>query len=67
MYEQKINCPQCQSEILFDIYTLLKGGKFICQNCHAEISLAKESRDKVKDTMDKFEDVKQQAFRQAVK
>jgi len=64
MQEQKISCPQCQGTIVFDIYALLQGVQFACPQCGAAISLASESKDKVNDTMEKLNELKQKALKQ---
>lgn len=58
--EQRISCPNCQTEIIFDTYALLQGVKFMCTNCQAKIGLSSESKDLVEDTMVKFDEMKKQ-------
>ena len=61
--KQKINCPNCNAEIIFDTYALLQGVKFQCMNCHAKISLSGESEETVKDAMHKFEEMKKNVMK----
>lgn len=53
-----IPCPVCNSKIPFDVHQLLLGQQFACPTCNAVIGLAQESRQAVKSTMQKLEDVK---------
>jgi hypothetical protein len=55
-----IPCPLCQTKIPVDTMALLTGTKFTCPNpsCDASVGLAAESKNVVKDTMEKFEEVK---------
>lgn len=50
-----IACPSCGAQIVYDVYGLLGGKKFICPGC----SLAAESRETVQDAMDKYEKLKE--------
>lgn len=59
--EQKIPCPVCNTEIHFDTHQLLKGYKFSCQNCSASIGVSSESVSVVKESMEKYESLKQRA------
>jgi len=59
---QKINCPNCQSEIIFDTYALLQGVRFTCANCQAQIGLCNESKGVVGDAMNKFEQMKRSSM-----
>jgi transcription initiation factor IIE alpha subunit len=56
--EQSIPCPVCNNKIPFDTKQLLMGVQFICSNCNAAIGLADESKPIVKETMEKFEELK---------
>jgi transcription initiation factor IIE alpha subunit len=56
--DQTIPCPVCNTPISFDTKQLLAGVQFTCSNCHQSIGLALESKDVVKETMDKFNDMK---------
>lgn len=57
---QKILCPICQTEIVFDVYSLLQNAKFTCPNpaCNAQISLSNESKAQVAEAMIRFEKLK---------
>ena len=57
-YSQTIPCPACNTKIPFDTRELLKGTQFTCPNCHCLIGLASESRGVVKETMEKFDEMK---------
>ena len=57
--QQYINCPDCGSPIPFDPYALVKGQRFSCPKClDVSIGLASESRDVVKESLDKLESLK---------
>lgn len=56
--EQSIPCPVCNTKICFDTKQLLMGVKFVCPTCQAAIGLANESKPLLKDTMEKFESIK---------
>ncbi len=56
--EQTIPCPVCKTKIPFDTNQLLQGMQFVCPNCQAAIGLAEESKPLVKETMQKFEELK---------
>lgn len=60
MTNTNIPCPLCKTQIAIDAQALLTGQKFNCPNtnCDASIGLAHESKDTVRDTMEKFEDLK---------
>ncbi len=58
--EQAIPCPTCQTKIPFDAQQLLMGVQFACPGCHALIGLASESKPQVQETMQKFENLKQE-------
>lgn len=58
--EQSIPCPVCNTKIPFDTKQLLLGIKFECPNCKAAIGLAEESKPIVKETIEKFEEIKGQ-------
>lgn len=42
-FEQKINCPDCDAQVSFDLYKMIAGAPFRCPNCLTAISLAPES------------------------
>ena len=56
--QQTIPCPSCRTNIPFDTHELLLGVQFVCPNCRAVIGLAPESREKVQETIDKFDEIK---------
>lgn len=57
---QTIQCPNCQNAILIDVHLLLKGQKFVCPGCHAELSLALESKQLVENAINKLDDLMKQ-------
>jgi transcription initiation factor IIE alpha subunit len=61
---QKIICPNCQTEIVFNVYSLLQGAQFMCPNpeCNAKISLTAESKEQVKEAMTKLDELKKKIF-----
>ena len=65
MNNTNIPCPVCQTSISIDTMALLSGQKFNCpnENCDASIGLAAESKEIIKGTMDKFEEVKKDALK----
>jgi hypothetical protein len=58
--DQTIPCPICGTKIPFDTNQLIMGVQFSCPNteCDASIGLAGESKEIVKETMEKFETFK---------
>lgn len=59
MNEQKIACPNCKNEIIFDVYALIQGSSFACSQCNAKIQLAGESKETVTESIEEFEKLKQ--------
>jgi len=57
--EQKIPCPQCKTDIHFDVTILLQGGGFSCKTCGAVISIASDSMSVAQETYKKYESLKQ--------
>lgn len=57
-FQQKIACPSCSAEILFDVTALLQGITFSCDRCGAKIGLSGESQHQVTKSMDQFEKLK---------
>ena len=59
--DQVIPCPVCGEKIPIDTMQLLLGVQFKCPNinCDATIGLTTESKPIVKETMEKFEQVKE--------
>lgn len=55
---QKIQCPDCGSDIFFTVQLLLAGAEFQCTYCKASISLNTGSAPVVKETVDKFNKLK---------
>ena len=55
-----ITCPVCESKIHFEPHALVTGLHFNCPECpDVSIGLNLDSRDVVKDGLDKFSDLKQ--------
>ena len=59
----KMVCPVCKAELLFDVYGLLSGKVYSCPNCSAALSLASESYGVLEDTMKKYESLKRSGGR----
>jgi len=62
---QTIQCPnaECHGTIQFDPYLLIQGKSFTCSTCNSVISLNQDSTEVVKDTLDKFDELKSQSTR----
>lgn len=62
---QTIQCPnaECNGVIQFDPYLLIQGKAFTCNTCNSVISLNQESTEVVKDTLEKFDELKSQSSR----
>ncbi len=58
-----IRCPDCNTEIPFDPYELVRGTKFACPKCSVAIGIDQSSRDTVKDALDKLGELKREAGR----
>lgn len=58
MKHQKISCPNCKNDIVFDIHSLLQGKSFVCVECHAKIQLAEESKELVSNSIMEFDKLK---------
>jgi len=54
----KINCPECNEEIIINTKQLLLGVKFSCHNCNLVVGLANESKAIVNDAMNHFSKIK---------
>ncbi len=52
MNEQKISCPNCKNDIIFNVNALLQGKSFACLVCDSKIQLTGESKDLVSKSMD---------------
>lgn len=61
MKEQKINCPNCSGDIVFDVYSLIEGRAFVCDTCNATIKLSSESKTQVSESIEEFEKLKRSA------
>lgn len=57
---QKIACPNCKSDIMFDIQQLLSGASIKCTNatCEATIQLSPKSTDTAYKSLDKIDSLK---------
>jgi len=64
MYEQNIACPNCNTNILFDVNALLQGVSFACNGCDAKIQLPGESKNVVEKSMTEFNKMKNNALKQ---
>lgn len=53
-----IPCPNCQTPIPVDNRQLVLGVQFTCSKCQSVIGLSQESNSIVKNTMEKFEHLK---------
>lgn len=62
--DQYIPCPVCQTRIPFSPLKLIQGTKFGCPTCSASIGLSTQSKELVKDTMDKFQELKKKSLSQ---
>lgn len=58
MNYQQLNCPDCSTPIFFDTKKLLLGEKFSCSACGTSIGLDPKATETVKDSMQKFNDLK---------
>ena len=60
--QHSIPCPtpNCGGKIVIDTHQLLLGHQFVCPNCQGSVGLAEESREVVKDTINKFDAMKQE-------
>lgn len=56
--DQSIPCPVCNTSIPFELNKLLAGVQFVCPTCMAAIGLSGESKEIVKDTMTKLQEIK---------
>ena len=54
----KINCPECNEEIIINTKQLLLGVKFSCFNCNLIVGLANESKSLVNDALNQFSKIK---------
>ena len=63
MTEQYIACPNCKTNILFDVNTLLQGASFACGGCDAKINLSGESKEVVSESIEKFKSIKANALK----
>jgi hypothetical protein len=51
-------CPLCQTAITIDVYALLSGTSFACENCKASVAIAAAQKEVLQHTMDQFEMLK---------
>ena len=58
MYEQKLSCPNCQNDILFDVHAMLQGKSFVCSCCNAKVQLSGESKGLVSKSITDFNKLK---------
>ena len=63
MTEQYIKCPNCNTNILFDLNSLLLGTSFACGGCGAKIKLSEESKEVVSESIEKFKRIKANALK----
>jgi len=63
MTEQYIACPNCNTNILFDVNSLLQGASFGCRGCDAKIKLSGESKEVVSESIEKFKSIKANALK----
>lgn len=64
MNEQNISCPNCGSNIAFDVNALLRGVSFACTGCDAKIQLSNNSKGLVEKSMEEFNKLKQSTLKQ---
>lgn len=57
-FQQNIPCPDCGESIPIDSGLLLQGHEFTCPGCLVSISLAAESKGIVKESLHKFNNLK---------
>jgi len=62
-FEQTIPCPVCETKIPFNPQQLLMGAQFVCPNCQAAIGIAQESKDLMKESMDKFDGLRKDVLK----
>lgn len=53
-----LNCPVCHVVIKIDVYGLLNGAAFHCENCKAGISMKSENKEVLQNAMEQFETLK---------
>lgn len=54
----KINCPECNEEIIINPKQLILGVKFSCYSCKLIIGLANESKPLVNEAIKRFSKIK---------
>jgi len=64
MYNQNIACPNCNSNIPFDVNALLQGVSFTCSSCNAKIELSNKSKGLVEKSINEFNKLKANALKQ---
>ncbi len=50
----KIQCPNCGGQILFDPQLLVQGESFYCNTCNASIGISNQSKDQAQKAMNQF-------------
>jgi len=55
---QTLQCPNCNSEIVFNAQALIAGAAFGCTNCQSQIRMSPSSMNQAKKVYDKFTDLK---------
>ena len=56
--DSTIPCPVCQTPIIFNVQSLMKGINFSCPKCLASVGLSIESKPIVEQAMEKLEKLK---------
>lgn len=54
----KINCPDCNEEIIINTKQLILGVKFSCYSCNLIVGLANESKTLVNDAVKQLSKIK---------
>ncbi|HEU4717323.1 MAG TPA: hypothetical protein VFU15_05810 [Bacteroidia bacterium] len=58
-----IPCPDCKTPIPFDPRMLIQGAQFSCPKCKAFLGLASESKEIVRESLDKFDKMKSEVLK----
>ena len=64
---QSIPCPDCKTNIPFNLGLLIQGKMFTCPNCGAKIGIARDSVSTVKEAKHKFDELKSTVLQQKMK
>lgn len=51
---QTLPCPSCNSDIIYNIQSLIAGASFECPTCKARIKISASSINEVKNVYEKF-------------